>query len=248
MADTKNKKLPTIRTRAQLDMIIKGLSDQDFGYYVGDWKAHDHKINRIISDGNILRIKEDKYKAELYNLIKGMTNYNEIEKTVKKYFTKFKSDDKINELINTFYLKIESVTSKPSDYASKQDIINWVKFKRKYGIKGEPNFNYNVSVYNLDKIFIKVNFLNSYRWENKSKFTQLYNFIYGEDPNEWSAESSGAWQNLGKIEIKIFQNGSMNIKGDIKKLKPYLYNGITKYNCIIFYNNKKEIFEKRNED
>jgi len=40
----------------------------------------------------------------------------------------------------------------------------------------------------------------------------------------------------------------MDVKGDLKLLKSYLYEQIYKYDCIIFYNKKKEIFEKRKRD
>ena len=247
MADKKNTKLPIIKTRAQLKMIIDGLESQGFGYYVGDWKAHDYKVNSIIRKNNTLGIKEDTFMGELTKEVEKLTNYSEIEKIVKNFLKKFKPDDKINELLNNFYLKPETVVRQPSSsHPGRKEIIEWVKFKRKYGIKGEPNFNWNVSVYNLDKNFVKISFFGEH-YEKKPKFTNLYELIYGEEPNEWSAKMGG-WQDLGKIEVKIFQNGSMNIKGDIKELKKRLYDNINRHDCVIFYNKKKEIFERRSDD
>lgn len=242
MSEKKNiKKLPIIRTREQLKMILDGLYNQGFGYYVGDYKAHDVKVEKLINSNNTLNMDENKYGHELKDIVRNMTNYVEIDRTIKKYFKKFKPDDKIKELINKFHLKEEFSISSPSNWSpNKSDIIDWVNFKKKYNLKGEPHVN---KVYNLDKNFIKLVFWGEHR-ENHFKFTQLYKLIYGENPNEWSAKNIGDWQDLGKIEIKIFQNDTINIKGDIDKLKKFQYKyGISKRNCVIFYNNKKEIIE-----
>jgi len=237
--------LPIIKTRAQLDMILNGLYAQDFGHY-SDWKAHEKKVESIIRQNNTLNIKEDTFMGKLKGDVEKLDTYSEIERISKNFFKKFKPDDKIKELLNSFYLKSESSVRPPSSSSpGRKEIVDWVKFKRKYGIAGEPNFGWSVDVYDLDKNFIKVNISSNYEWENKTKFSELYKLLYGEEPNEWSAKQGG-WQDLGKIEIKIFQNGTMNIKGDIKELKKRLYNSITRYNCVVFYNKKKEIFEDRN--
>lgn len=247
MVDKEIKKLPIIKTREQLNMVLKGLDDQGFLSYASDWKAHDRKIETIIRKNNTLGIDEKKFKGELTEKVEKLTNYSEIEKIVSSYFTKFKPDDKINELLDNFYLSPDVVVRQPStSYPDRNEIIAWVKFKRKYGIKGEPNFNWNVSLYNLDKNFVKVNISSDY-WVTEGRFTELYELIYGEVPKGWSAKNKGDWQDLGKIEVKLFQNGTMNIKGDIKDLKKRLYDNISRYDTIIIYNKKKEIFEKRKD-
>ncbi|MCF7866767.1 hypothetical protein K9L67_06000 [Candidatus Woesearchaeota archaeon] len=248
MSDKKEvKKLPIIKTKSQLTMILNGLNDQGFGYYVSDWKAHDKKIESIIHKNNTYGIKEDSFKGELIKNLENLTNYDEIEKAVKSYFTKFKPDDKIKELLKSFYLHPDVVVRVPStSHPDRNDIIAWVRFKRKYGIKGEPNFGWDVSLYNLDKNFVKINIGGSV-WESEYNFTKLYELIYGEQPNEWSLKNKGDWQDLGKIQVKIFQNGTMNIKGDIKDLKRRIYDDIRRYNSIIIYNNKMEIFKQRTD-
>ncbi len=98
-----------------------------------------------------------------------------------------------------------------------------------------------MSVYNLDKNFLKIGFHDSY-WENEHKFTELYKLIYGENPNEWSGKNMGDWQDLGKLKLKQFQNGSANIKGDIKIIREHLYAQLSN-GCLIYYNKTKEIRE-----
>ncbi len=242
MSDKPIKKLPIIRTKEQLSMILNGLSAQGFGSIASDWQAHDYKVYRLISENNVFGVSEQNFKSELIKLVQNMTNYSEIERIIKNYFKKFKPDDKIKELISKFYLKSDMSVRQPSrSRPEKSDIKDWIKLKKKYKIKGEPKFNWTVDVYNLDKSFIKVNFF-GYNWENQTKFSELYEFMFGEKPDEWSSKLTGSWQNLGKIEVKIFQNSSMNIKGEVKKLKKYLYEQLGD-NCIIIYNKNKEIRE-----
>lgn len=243
MADKPTKKLPEIKTRAQLKMVIDGLSEQGFGYYVGDWKAHEYKVNNLIHKNNTLGIEENKFKSELNELVSDMTNYDEIDKTIKKFFQRFKPDDKIKELLNHYYLKPEASCIKPShSSASKKEITDWVKFKRRYNIKGEPDFDWSADVYNLDKNFIKVN-----DYDSKYDFEKLYKLLFNEEPNDFSLKNLGDWQDLGKIQIKVFANGSINIKGDLDQLKSYLYKEIRNFDCIIYYNNKREIRERRRD-
>jgi len=242
MAENKQK-LPIIKNREQLKMVIDGLSDQGFGYYVGDWKAHEYKVSNLINKNNTLGIEEDKFKSKLNELVSNMTDYDEIDKTIKNFFQKFKPDDKIKELINHYYLKPDASCRKPSSSPSKKEIIDWVKFKRKYNIKGEPDFDWSADVYNLDKNFVKVN-----DYDSNFDFEKLYRLLYNEEPNDFSLKNLGDWQDLGKIEIKVFQNGTINIKGDIDKLKSYLYKEIRNFDCIVYYNKKKEIRERRERD
>jgi hypothetical protein len=243
MADKKLvKKLPLIKSKEQLSMIISGLSDQGFGYFTSDWTAHDKKVDYLIQKNNILNISDKDFDRELKSLLNNMTNYNDIDKTIKKFFKKYKPDDKIKELINKFYLVADAGGMPPSDsHPDTKSIFDWVKFKEKYSIKEENVFGYQVRVYDLDKKYIKINF--QFGWTEKHNFDELYKLIYNETPNEWSYKDTGIWLDLGKIEIKTFQNGTMNIKGDLKKLTTYFYEQITKRSVIIFYNKKKEIFK-----
>ena len=240
MAEEKKKKLPIIRTRAQLDMIFDGLYDQGFGYF-GSYKAHESKVKRIISDSNKLRVSFSEY--ELQGLISKSSNYNEIRKICEKFFKQFRPDDRIKELLNKFHLKSDGEADQPSTWsASETDIRNWVKFKRKYNIKGEPYLQY-ARIYNLDKNILKL-------WapeHSSSSFKQLYTLIFGEEPtnNDWDTDTTGRWQDLGKIQIKCFQNGYMDVKGDVDTLKEYYYKYFKKWdNVIIVYKGKIEVREK----
>jgi len=82
MVDKEIKKLPIIKTREQLNMVLKGLDDQGFLSYASDWKAHDRKIETIIRKNNTLGIDEKKFKRELTEKVEKLTNYGEIEKIV----------------------------------------------------------------------------------------------------------------------------------------------------------------------
>lgn len=239
------KRLPKITSKEQLKAICDGLNDQGFGYY-SEYEMHNRKVQSIISKNNKYRIDDKKFSSEVQDLISDVTDYEEMDKIVSKYFEKFKPDDKIKELLNKFYLKALDSGRSPGNSPDRKEIIEWVRFKKKYGIKGEPfgTLNY-ISVYNLDRNILKINSSGDYgTWE----FDRLYELLFNEKPNEWSNGNGygegkvfGKWQDLGKIQVKVYQNGNMDVKGDIKKLREFLYKSIRRENCIIFYNKKKEI-------
>jgi hypothetical protein len=227
-----------IKTRSDLEKILKFLEEQGFGYH-SDYDLHNKKIDHIIGKRNTLGILYDtKFKEELYKY----KDYEEADKKAKKYFSGFSADDKIFELISSYYLQSDEVCKVPGIRPDNKEIIEWVNFKIKYGIKNEfGEKDYTVSVYNLDKNFLKINF-KKYIWD----FKRMYKLIFVEDCKDFDEKYYGSWQNIGKIEIKFFQNGSANIKGDTKKLKEYYYKNLKskKINIIIKYNDKLEIINK----
>ena len=245
--DQKNiKKLPIIKTRSQLSAVLDGLQEQDFGY-ISDYKLHDNKVNHIINTANKFNIDDRKFRSELNKLVYDVDSYDEIKKIVINYFKRYAPDDKIKELLNHFYLKPEAFARVPTHgYTDKNEIISWYRFRKKYGIKDEPNFGYEVRVYNLDKNILKINGFKEYSPYGRSKhdFIQLYKLIFNEEPNEIHSKMGG-WQDMGKIKIKVYLNGNMDIKGDLKRFKEYLYKSIRKSDCIIIYNGKKEIIEHK---
>ena len=55
------------------------------------------------------------------------------------------------------------------------------------------------------------------------EFKNFYKLVFDEECVDFDQRKTGFWIKLGKIEIKLFQNGYANIKGDLKKLKEYYY-------------------------
>jgi hypothetical protein len=244
-----------IKSRKELETIFKSLSEQGFGYF-SDYEAHQNKINKIISESNTLRVdKEDyKFKEKMYST----DNYEEAKKEAINFFSKFKPNDKIFELLNTFYLSNDDSASIPSyNYPSQKEIIKWMTFKNKYKLNdkdfgGSDSGSDSVEYFNLDKSFLKIHYSNK-----DYNFKQLYELIFGEKCNDFSGseygdKKYGIWQNIGKIDIKIYQNGYSNIKGDLTKLKEYYYKTLIQKNKIyghtlIKYNDKIEIIKQKEE-
>jgi len=231
-----------IKTKKELDEILQMLNDQGFGYF-SDYEPHKTKIDHIINKANKLNIKHD---SKLKDKLIKMSDYDEIEKETNEFFSKFQPDDKIFELLNKFFISSDGIGRVPYGRPSGNDIVAWVNFKNKYGLKDE--YTGNLEVYNFDKSYIKVNYPEYSEWD----FEKLYELVFGEKCGKYEERKAyGTWQNIGKIEIKLFQNGYCNIKGDIAKLKEYYYKYLKKklYHTTIFIiNKKKEIIKKKNND
>jgi hypothetical protein len=229
----------TINSEAELKYILNFLDSQGFGYF-SSWEHHQRKIEDIISNANTLNINyDDKLKSDL---IKN-TNYIEAKKQADIYFSKFKPDDKIYELLNTFSIISDDSSKPPSyNYCDNNDIIKWVNFRLKCNVKDEFNPDRRVEYYNLDKNYLKINYSDNY------EFKKLYALIYSEEIKDVSLNKIGEWIDIGKIEIKFFANGNANIKGDIQKFKEYYYNYIKKQkysHLVIDYNKKREIYKSK---
>jgi len=236
-----------IRTRKQLEELIKFLDDQGFGY-LSEYDLHQKKINSIISRNNTLNVdaeKNHKFREKLMS----MKDYDEANKEAKEYFSKFSADDKILELLNIFWIQSDDSGRVPYSRSDNKEIVNWVNFKVKYGLKDEYQKSSQFTVYNFDKSFIKVRFPEYGSWN----FKNLYELIFNERCDEFEERKAyGKWQNIGKIEIKLFQNGYCNIKGDIGKLKTYYYKFLKekeyyRRNIIFIVNKKKEIIPQSDQ-
>jgi len=232
-------RIKKIESRKELDELFKQINKQGFGYF-SSYNAHKNKIDNIIFNANVMNI--DDYNIR--EMIDDDDTYTNISKMVKKYFSKFSNIDKIKEYLNKFYLIVDSSSIFPSDLTSKKVILDWIKFKKKYKIPKDPiNPSYRVTFYNFDKIYIKINDY-SYSWRD---FVHLYKLLFNDEPKEniGNSPETGIWYDLGEIEIKYFQNGTMNIKGNINKLKELYYEKIKSYSnmtTIIKINNKYEYF------
>lgn len=229
-----------IKSRKDLERVLKLLSDQGFGY-TSDYEHHNKKIDSIISKANKLGIETKNLKIR--DTLSKLNNYEDMEKEADAFFSKYNPVDKINEYLNEFDLSSDASCRTPwrnSSYS--KEIIEWVEFRRKLNLKDEYGYGQNITYYNFDKNFLKIRF-----GEYKSyDFKRLYKLVFNEECKEFGNKTS-EWYDLGKIEIKFFQNGYANIKGDIKTLKEYYYNHTKKkiYNTtIIKYNNKTEIIKK----
>jgi len=226
---------PIIKTKEELDALFDALKDQGFGYFY-TYEAHQKKIDKIIYSSNKLNVSVDsKFKENLLRV----NDYVQAEKDAQSHFSKFKPDDKINELLKKFSLQSDELGKIPTHYASTQEIIAWVDFRTKYNLKDVFDKGSNVDYYNLDKNFLKI-----YYGDNGYDFKTLYSLIYEKPCPDYSRKDVGVWIDLSPMEIKIFANGTANIRGDIKKFKEYFYKNLkneTYGNDIIKYNDKVEI-------
>lgn len=237
--------LPVIKTKEDLTKLLDYLREQGFGYF-SDYEYHNKKVDKIINNANKMNISYDK---KLKDNLSKLSNYDDIEKEVERYFSQFSPDDKIFELLNEFYLNSDVSIRVPYYRPDAKDIIEWYDFRKKFNLKDEFIPGSHISYYNLDKNYLKINF-GSYK---EYLFRQLYEYIFNEKCPEWNRNSIGEWINLGKIEIKFFAKGGANIKGDISKFKDYYNKFIIKRHYkhatdIIKYNNKVNIIKGVKED
>lgn len=234
----------SIKNQADLKQILKFLDDQGFGY-IGEWDLHQKKVDHIINKNNTFHITVD---PKLKSTMKDLVDYDEIDKEVKNYFSKFNVDDKIFEFIKMFSLVEDDECATPWNNPEVKDIVTWVNFKKKYNLKDEFGSHNMVRFYNLDKNYLKINF-----GQYKSYgFKQFYKLIFGEECKEFDTDKkTGIWQNIGKIEIKFFLKGGANIKGDLTKIREYYYRDMTNKiygHTIIKYNGKVDIIKSKNID
>ena len=235
--------LDRIKNTEDLKKVLKFLDDEGFGSSTREWELHQKKVNDIIFKSNTLNIK---YDNNLNSTLYKLTDYDEIESQAKQFFSKFNPSDKIFELLNTFYLDEDDKCSTPSSRPDNKDIINWVRFKKLYGLTDEYGVMKRIEYYNLDKNMLKIRFS-----DEAYEFKKLYKLIFDEEcldfkSSKYGENKYGEWQNLGQIEIKIFANGYANIKGNLIELKEYYYKQIIKklyLHTIIKYKGKVEILK-----
>jgi hypothetical protein len=235
--------LDKIGSYRDLRKIVDILSNQGFGY-IDTYKLHQSKVDKLISSANKYGVKFDDNIKRKYQYDEKLT-YDEIKNELDQYFSQFSPDTKIYELINKFYLVSDDSCMTPyGGSPSSTDIIKWHEFKTKFGLKDEFGYGNNVSVYNLDKNYIKVYFSEYSAYD----FDTLYKLIFGEENIKIDGKKIGVWQDIGKIEIKLFQKGTAQIKGDLSKLKEYYFNSVNKpyRNIVIIYNKSKHILKSKN--
>lgn len=229
-----------IKSRSELKKLLKSLEEQGFGYQY-DWNFHNRKVDEIISNANKLGVKLD---SEIKEKLSRLDNYDEIEKEANKFFSKYNPEDKIFELFNNIYLSEDDVGRIPYSRPDNKEVIEWFKFRKKYNLLDIYNPGTNFHAYNLDKNMLKI------RCDETYKFRELYKLILNEECLEFNSKY-GVWQNLGKIEIKLFMNNYANIKGPgLKEFKNYYYKYIKNKdygNNIIIYNKKQEVIYKERE-
>ena len=239
-----NQMFQNINNRAELKQLLDFLEEQGFGH-MREWEIHDKKVDSLISKANKLNLAyPNSFKERFYKL----DDYNEITKELEKHFSQFSVDDKIMEYLIKFNLLTDKSIQTPSRlWPDKKEVIEWFKFKKKLGLKDEFSKGNYVNFYNLDKKTLKINFGNE-GWY----FEDLYKAVFNEECAEFNYRViTGRWENLGKIEIKLYANGNADIKGDLTKLKEYYYQYITdkpNRHLIIKYNGKLEIIRDTRED
>jgi len=236
-------KVPQINSEKDLDTIFSALYDQGFGYVQNQDRFHKNKIEKLIQKYNTLRVDvPQSFYSDSYKI----KNYSEADNVISSHFSKIKPDDKIFELIKSiFSLKFDDRAKLPQlENDNIIEVIEWFKFKERYNLNDKDFKSYihtrsytNVDVYNFDKKFIKISF-----GKDSGQFETFYNLIFNEKCKEVE-NKVGAWQDLGKIEIKQFLNGTANIRGDIDKIKEYYYNELITHT---FYNNLYIIYYNKN--
>ena len=233
--------LPYIKTKKDLSKLIKSMGNQGFGY-ISEFDLLNSKIDDIIDKNNKLNIKFDKDK--LKTDLNSYDDYDEMNNAANAYFSKFSVNDKIEELIIKFHIIKDDGCRTPSyDDNDLKEVVEWFNFKTKYNLKDEFGQSQHVDYYNLDKNYLKFSF-GEY---NSHEFKKLYNFIFYEECPEFNQKTVGVWQNINKLQIKFFMNGSSSIKGEIEKFKELYYQYIIKRsysNTVIKYNGKIEKIKK----
>lgn len=230
-----------IKSEKDLNQLSDYLKEKGFGW-LDTYKLHSYKIDKIINNANTLNID---YNSNLKNELYYEKTYADAEEKAKQFFSKFSVDDKIKEYLNTFYLQSDDNIRTPYSRPNRKDVIDWVNFKTKYDLTDEFGPGNFINVYNLDKNILKT----SFNYSSSYKFKRFYELIFNEEPNDINYNDTGIWQDLGKIEIKIYKNNKADIKGDLDKLKQYYYNYSKNSggNNIIKYNGKKEIIKSKND-
>lgn len=241
-----------IKDKFELKTILDSLYEQGFGHN-SDYEFHNNKVNRLISKANKFNVDYSHFYGvnKIPDFFK-LSNYDEIKTQADNYFSKFSPDDKINELLDTFYLQESDSCRTPWRNPNNiSEIINWVNFRNKYNINDDFGSSEYISYYNIDKNIIKIRFPDSKGYV----FDTLYKYVFDEEPNKYDdpnrfGKFNKDWQNLGKIEIKFFQNSNADIKGDLTKLKEFFFKKITskEKNIIIKYKGIQTIINKKDQN
>jgi hypothetical protein len=235
-----------IKNKQELKELVDSLEQQKFTPYYEHYEKrvridadymHTAKVKDMIIKGNIHGI--EKYgEYELNKILEKETDYAVIQKKIKEFFSKFNPENKIKELVGSFTFLSVDIGNPPSNWSpSKKDIIEWYQFKKKWNLKDDKIQREKVIIYNFDDKKIRIN-----SYGHVDSFLKLYEYVYGKKPLDIRWNSYGIPQNIGDIEIKIFQNDNIEIRGDIDKLKKLFYNKIedSGEQMVIFYNGKRE--------
>ena len=227
--------LNNIKNREELNKIFNIIYKQGFNY-INSYNNHTAKIDNIKSKANPLNITGKDYN--LHKLYDDDDDYSTITKKLTTYYSQFGTDLKIDEYFNLFYMKADDTGSFPGSSPRRSDSEKWIKFKKKNNIRQDPPDNTRqIYYYNFDKSYIKLNDIDSYSWY---KFENLYFYLYNKKPNKIKRHTN-KWYDLGEIQVKFFQNGSMNLKGNIESIIQYfLKEKINTINNVILikYKNK----------
>lgn len=232
-----------IKTYEDLKKVLNSLEQQGFGSFYAD-VFHRKKVDKIINNENKLNIDYEKQNKNLKSSLYDLTNYEEIKKQAANFFSKYSPDDKILEIVQSFFPKPDVEIESPGRSDSNKDVIEWVKFRIKYNLKDNEKYisSKYLNLYNLDKNIIKIHFRQYDVWE----FRQLYKLLFNEECKDFNSDKiTGEWIDLNKIQIKFYANGNTDIKGDLTKLKEYYFKYLTDKiyrNLIIIYNKEKHIF------
>lgn len=230
-----------IKNRNDLEVLTKFLEEQGFGY-IGYWDMHKKKLQNIASKANTFGVDK---KIDLSG-----DDYEEEERKAKEFYSKFSSDDKIKEFISMFHISSDDEGKSPSLHNDNKELIEWYEFKTKFGLKDIYKSWDRITFYNLDKKFIKIRF-----GSREYDFKRFYKLVFNEEcknfdaPTEWNDKGSGLWQDLGRIEIKIYKNFYCDIRGEgLSKLKEIYFKDLNDQNSNIIMYNGKMIFTKPNKE
>jgi hypothetical protein len=225
-----------ITSKTDFDKLFKSLDEQGF-YIHGDYKIWDNFLIKQINKANILNLKIDAERLIKTLLLNKTDSIEEIQSIITNYFSQFKETDKLKESLKFINPVYKDVPDKEVE-----------EYRQRYLKPNKHGYTWGRFI-DLTKSTIKISLFNNmeigfggteyrdYRghdYERAFKFVVKYLFnenIDDVDLHIVKIENLGIWRTFGKLEIKQFKNGNIEVKHpDIDKLK----------NVILEYSKDKE--------
>jgi len=205
--------MKTVKSKSELKAIFMSLDSQGFGYYYRDAEQMiERKVNKIIQNANIHGLKIDGYDFTKKLDLGKLDKFADIEKAVKKYFSKFNANDKMNEVLNRIYCRdCKEFRPWKTDPENKQIEFNkaFKEFKLtwKQAIEKDENF---YSIYDLSKSFVKINYSDKnaieYIFENVFNIENFKLPYYIHEKYEY-----GKNYTLNGLTFTFYQNGNLKL-------------------------------------
>jgi len=217
--------------------LAKVLNDLNIGSFCSD-EMIKNKIESLIRKNNThnMNVKEDLIRTLK---IEQIDDFSKINNILKIYFSKFKSDDKLNEIVSKLSIKENFVIERPFKSDSKEKWDAFYANIKKYGAIDDHN-NHNVYVYDLRKDSFKCRC----SYTNLDAIERFLNMKYNSGleyndqihfPYELNGLTRGVWKDYDMVQLKPYMNGYVEVKGKITDLLNSFYeiNKNKTYYCFI---------------